>query len=232
MPVIAGVFPFESARNAEFMANEVPGVRVPEALLERMRRADGPEAAAAEGIAIAREIARGAAARGRAGHPGVDRLGRRRRRPGRPRWTSLTDQMYSRWLRTWMAVIRAELRTARRARRDRRVRRRDPRACRSPSSKTTSSRASTRSIASVYDFTFGPTLHPGRVAGHPADGHQARRPRARGRRRHRHQRRAVSARLRGHRHRPLGLDAREGARARSRARASATSGCSRWTPPT
>jgi homocysteine S-methyltransferase len=57
LPVIAGVFPFESARNAEFIANEVPGVRVPEALLDRMRRADGHAAAAAEGIAIAREIA-------------------------------------------------------------------------------------------------------------------------------------------------------------------------------
>jgi homocysteine S-methyltransferase len=39
------------------MANEVPGVRVPDALLERMRRADGAGAAAREGIAIAREIA-------------------------------------------------------------------------------------------------------------------------------------------------------------------------------
>ena len=58
LPVVAGVFPFESARNAEFMANEVPGVRVPDALLERMRRADGLDAAAAEGIAIARGIAR------------------------------------------------------------------------------------------------------------------------------------------------------------------------------
>jgi len=57
LPIIAGVFPFESVRNAEFMANEVPGVRVPEALMERMRRADGQDAAAAEGIAIAREIA-------------------------------------------------------------------------------------------------------------------------------------------------------------------------------
>jgi homocysteine S-methyltransferase len=57
LPVIAGVFPFESVRNAEFMANEVPGVRVPDALLERMRRADGVEAGAREGIAIAREIA-------------------------------------------------------------------------------------------------------------------------------------------------------------------------------
>jgi len=59
LPVIAGVFPFESARNAEFIANEVPGVRVPDALLERMRRADGHDAAAAEGISIAREIAAG-----------------------------------------------------------------------------------------------------------------------------------------------------------------------------
>jgi homocysteine S-methyltransferase len=57
LPVIAGVFPFESARNAEFLANEVPGVRVPDALLERMRRVDGPDTAAAEGIAIARGIA-------------------------------------------------------------------------------------------------------------------------------------------------------------------------------
>jgi homocysteine S-methyltransferase len=57
LPIIAGVFPFESVRNAEFMANEVPGVRVPEALMERMRRADGLDAAAAEGLAIAREIA-------------------------------------------------------------------------------------------------------------------------------------------------------------------------------
>jgi methionine synthase / methylenetetrahydrofolate reductase (NADH) len=57
LPVVAGVFPFESVRNAEFMANEVPGIHVPGALLERMRSADGPEAAAGEGIAIAREIA-------------------------------------------------------------------------------------------------------------------------------------------------------------------------------
>jgi len=58
LPVVAGVFPFDSARNAEFMANEVPGVRVPDGILDRMRSADGPEAAAAEGIAIARGIAR------------------------------------------------------------------------------------------------------------------------------------------------------------------------------
>ena len=56
LPVVAGVYPFESARNAEFMANEVPGVRVPEPLLDRMRHADNPDAARAEGIAIARDI--------------------------------------------------------------------------------------------------------------------------------------------------------------------------------
>ena len=57
IPVIAGIWPLVSVRNAEFLANEVPGVRVPENLLDRMRRADGPDAAAAEGIAIARDIA-------------------------------------------------------------------------------------------------------------------------------------------------------------------------------
>ncbi len=56
LPLILGLWPFESALNAEFMANEVPGVRVPDAVLERMRRADDPEAAVAEGVAIAREV--------------------------------------------------------------------------------------------------------------------------------------------------------------------------------
>jgi methionine synthase I (cobalamin-dependent)/5,10-methylenetetrahydrofolate reductase len=57
LPIVAGIFPFDSVRNAEFMANEVPGVRVPEAVMERMRRADGSAAAGAEGVAVAREIA-------------------------------------------------------------------------------------------------------------------------------------------------------------------------------
>ncbi len=57
LPIVAGIFPFESARNAEFLANEVPGVRVPDGLMARMRGAGTPESAAAEGIAIAREIA-------------------------------------------------------------------------------------------------------------------------------------------------------------------------------
>jgi len=56
LPIILGLWPFESVLNAEFMANEVPGVRVPEAVLERMRRVSGPDAALAEGVAIAREV--------------------------------------------------------------------------------------------------------------------------------------------------------------------------------
>jgi 5,10-methylenetetrahydrofolate reductase len=58
LPVVAGIYPFESARTAEFMANEVPGVSVPAEVIERMRRADGASAAG-EGITIAREIASG-----------------------------------------------------------------------------------------------------------------------------------------------------------------------------
>jgi homocysteine S-methyltransferase len=58
LPVVAGVFPLESARNAEFMANEVPGMSVPDELVERMRNVDGTERSVGEGVAIAHEIAR------------------------------------------------------------------------------------------------------------------------------------------------------------------------------
>ena len=58
IPVIAGIWPLVSFRNAEFLANEVPGVTVPAAVVERMRKAQerGKEAAVAEGVAIAREM--------------------------------------------------------------------------------------------------------------------------------------------------------------------------------
>jgi homocysteine S-methyltransferase len=58
IPVVAGIWPLVSARNAEFLANEVPGVIVPERVIERMRRASetGKEAAVDEGIAIAQEM--------------------------------------------------------------------------------------------------------------------------------------------------------------------------------
>ncbi len=57
IPVVAGIWPLVSARNAEFLANEVPGVTVPQAVLDRMRKANdkSKEHALAEGIAIARE---------------------------------------------------------------------------------------------------------------------------------------------------------------------------------
>jgi homocysteine S-methyltransferase len=55
IPVIAGIWPLVSVRNAEFMKNELR-VSVPDAILERMARATTPEAARAEGVAIAREM--------------------------------------------------------------------------------------------------------------------------------------------------------------------------------
>ncbi len=57
IPVVAGLWPLVSLRNAEFMANEIPGVVVPGQVLERMRRAQdrAPEEARREGVAIARE---------------------------------------------------------------------------------------------------------------------------------------------------------------------------------
>ncbi len=58
IPVIAGIWPLVSARNAEFLANEVPGVVVPERVLARMRRASaaGKEQGLEEGIRIAQEM--------------------------------------------------------------------------------------------------------------------------------------------------------------------------------
>ena len=55
IPVVAGIWPLVSLRNAEFMANEVPGVIVPPGLIERMKQ-DGREAQLHEGLAIAREM--------------------------------------------------------------------------------------------------------------------------------------------------------------------------------
>jgi homocysteine S-methyltransferase len=57
IPVLASIVPLESLRHAEFMANEVPGVSVSEAVVERMRRAEAAGRAAAEGLEIASEIA-------------------------------------------------------------------------------------------------------------------------------------------------------------------------------
>ena len=57
VPVVAGIWPLLSHRNAQFMNNEVPGVNVPEEVMERMRVASekGREFAMREGVLIARE---------------------------------------------------------------------------------------------------------------------------------------------------------------------------------
>jgi len=55
IPVVAGIWPLVSVRNAEFMKNELR-VSVPDSILERMARATTPEGARAEGVAIAREM--------------------------------------------------------------------------------------------------------------------------------------------------------------------------------
>ena len=55
IPVVAGIWPLVSVRNAEFMKNELR-VSVPDSILERMTRTHTPEAAREEGIAIAREM--------------------------------------------------------------------------------------------------------------------------------------------------------------------------------
>jgi len=56
IPVLAAILPLGSLRHAEFMANEVPGVNVPDAVLDRMREADAAGRAADEGLTIAREV--------------------------------------------------------------------------------------------------------------------------------------------------------------------------------
>jgi 5,10-methylenetetrahydrofolate reductase len=56
IPIVAGIMPLDSLRHAEYMANEVPGVRVPASVMDRIRRADAAGKAAAEGLAIASEL--------------------------------------------------------------------------------------------------------------------------------------------------------------------------------
>ncbi|MCI0410476.1 MAG: methylenetetrahydrofolate reductase, partial [Acidobacteria bacterium] len=55
IPIIAGIWPLTSLRNAEFMNNEVPGVHVADDIMERMRKADAQGCAREQGIAIALE---------------------------------------------------------------------------------------------------------------------------------------------------------------------------------
>jgi len=56
LPVLVGVLPLVSYKNAEFLHNEVPGMQIPEEIRERMRKTPGGEAARKEGVKIAREM--------------------------------------------------------------------------------------------------------------------------------------------------------------------------------
>ncbi|HSP67044.1 MAG TPA: bifunctional homocysteine S-methyltransferase/methylenetetrahydrofolate reductase [Bryobacteraceae bacterium] len=55
IPVITGIWPLTNLRDAEFLVHELR-VPIPGAYMDRMRRAESPAAAEAEGVAIAREI--------------------------------------------------------------------------------------------------------------------------------------------------------------------------------
>lgn len=56
VPVIIGVWPFASYRNALFLKNEVPGVIIPDRVMERMSKPETKEEARKEGVRIARKI--------------------------------------------------------------------------------------------------------------------------------------------------------------------------------
>jgi len=55
LPIVLALMPFASVVDAEFMANEVPGIRVPDQVLDRMRGARSFSNCIFRGIAIARE---------------------------------------------------------------------------------------------------------------------------------------------------------------------------------
>ncbi|HEX2489294.1 MAG TPA: bifunctional homocysteine S-methyltransferase/methylenetetrahydrofolate reductase, partial [Blastocatellia bacterium] len=56
IPIIPGIWPLTSYRNAEFLNNEVPGVSVPDSVLERMRKSPDGAAGLKEGVKIAQEM--------------------------------------------------------------------------------------------------------------------------------------------------------------------------------
>lgn len=55
IPLLCGIWPLISFRNAEFMNNEVPGASVPPDIMERLRKTTTKEEGFAEGVRIARE---------------------------------------------------------------------------------------------------------------------------------------------------------------------------------
>ncbi len=56
IPILAGMFPLVSLKNAEFMRNEVPGVVIPDAVIGRMAACRDRESARATGVDLAREV--------------------------------------------------------------------------------------------------------------------------------------------------------------------------------
>jgi len=70
IPVLVGLIPPKSLKQALYFANEVPGMVVPDSLIERMRKAadKGAEFEEEEGIALSLELAREMAARVRGLH--------------------------------------------------------------------------------------------------------------------------------------------------------------------
>jgi methionine synthase I (cobalamin-dependent)/5,10-methylenetetrahydrofolate reductase len=55
IPILAGVWPLSSLRNAQFMQNEVPGVEIPDSIMQRMASVEGRDAQLAMGVRIAQE---------------------------------------------------------------------------------------------------------------------------------------------------------------------------------
>lgn len=55
IPIVAGIWPLVSLRNAEFMNNEIPGAHVPDEIMKRMASAQTRESALNTGLTIARE---------------------------------------------------------------------------------------------------------------------------------------------------------------------------------
>ncbi|MGB7998745.1 MAG: bifunctional homocysteine S-methyltransferase/methylenetetrahydrofolate reductase, partial [Anaerobacillus sp.] len=55
-PIYIGVMPLTSSRNAEFLHNEVPGIKLSQTIRNRMAAASNEEEARSEGIAIAKSL--------------------------------------------------------------------------------------------------------------------------------------------------------------------------------
>ena len=58
IPIMAGIWPLASFRNAQFMQNEVPGVEIPDSVMQRMEAAGSREEQLQVGVEIAREAVR------------------------------------------------------------------------------------------------------------------------------------------------------------------------------